>query len=456
VEKPPRRRPGVHFAPKANWMNDPNGLIFWNGRYHLFYQHNPVSTAPSEKICWGHATSPDLLHWEDLPLALTPTPGSPDEDGCWSGRAVVNDGEVFLLYTGVSGRRQRPCVARALDDQLVSFQKAEENPVISVEPLPGLIGFRDSAVRRVNGEFRQLIGSGAPELGGCLLEYSSKNLVSWDYVGIFLSGSSSGLPGEMWECPDFFELESRSFLAMSLLQGGRPFEVISVGGRFDGDRFVPEVDGRLDIGSRWYAPQSFDAPDGRRIIFGWFREREEELPEGERGRVGVMSLPRQLFATDNGALGMTPIKELKALRQTEFLPSAEEPADGTSLRAPRSVDSVEVEVAVARHGVGTLQVDLLDGDRGVVVAVAIAAGNIEVGTSTPPSPRSAAPLTGPIRVFYDGGIVEVFAGNGLARSEIFYDRPLVRSVAVRGQSVGDEILVPGHGEVRAWELANIW
>ncbi len=335
MEKPPRARPGVHFAPKANWMNDPNGLIYWNGRYHLFYQYNPLSTAPFEKICWGHATSRDLLHWEDLPPALTPTPGSADEDGCWSGRAVVKDGVVFLLYTGVSGRQQRPCVARALDDRLVSFQKAEENPVIPVEPLPDLVGFRDSAVRRVNGEFRQLIGSGSPALGGCLLEYRSRDLVSWDYVGIFLSGNSSGLPGEMWECPDFFEIEGRSFLVMSLLEEGRPLEVISIGGGLDGDRFVPEIDRRLDIGTRWYAPQSFDAPDGRRLIFGWFREREEELPEGERGRVGVMSLPRQLFATPNGALGMTPVEELKALRQTAFTPTGEEPVDGT-LRAPRA------------------------------------------------------------------------------------------------------------------------
>ena len=145
-------------------------------------------------------------------------------------------------------------MARAVDDQLASFQKFEENPVISVEPLPGLIGFRDTAVRRVNGELRQLIGSGSRELGGCLLEYSSKDLVSWEYLGIFLSGTSSGLPGEMWECPDFFELEGRSFLVMSLLQEGRPLKVISIGGRLDGDRFVPEADRRLDVGSRWYTP----------------------------------------------------------------------------------------------------------------------------------------------------------------------------------------------------------
>ena len=113
-------------------------------------------------------------------------------------------------------------MARAVDDQLVSFQKFEGNPVISVEPLPGLVGFRDHAVRRVNGELRQLIGSGSAALGGCLLEYRSKDLASWDYCGVFLSGITSGLPGQMWECPDFFELDGRSFLVVSLLEGRAP------------------------------------------------------------------------------------------------------------------------------------------------------------------------------------------------------------------------------------------
>jgi beta-fructofuranosidase len=452
--RPPRRRPGAHFAPKANWMNDPNGLIFWNGQYHLFYQHNPRSTTPFAKICWGHAKSPDLVHWEDLPLALTPTPGSVDEDGCWSGRAVVNNGQVFLLYTGFGQRRQRPCAARALDDQLVSFEKLKENPVIPDEPLPGLIGFRDSAVRRVNGELRQLIGSGSASTGGCLLEYSTKDLTSWDYCGIFLSASAAGLPGQMWECPDFFEVDGRSFLVISLLEGKDPLGVLSVGGAIKGDQFFPEVERRLDIGSRWYAPQSFDAPDGRRIVFGWLREHEDELPESDRGRVGVMSLPRQLFAAPDGTLGMAPIAELKRLQSEVFALVGEGRGDGTILSTTRDVEAVEVEVAVT--GPGTLRVDLLDKDGGIVVAAAVSAEGIELGTSnTAASPAGAFPA-GPVRFFYDGGICEVFTANGVARSEIFYDRPLVRSVAVRGQPMGQQTRDHDRKTVQAWHLANIW
>src|SRR2546423_13522026 len=93
-------RPHYHFLPPSNWMNDPNGLIHWKGQYHLFYQYNP-NGALHGTIHWGHAVSPDLVHWEHLPIALAPTPGGPDKDGIWSGCAVDNDGIPTIFYTGV-------------------------------------------------------------------------------------------------------------------------------------------------------------------------------------------------------------------------------------------------------------------------------------------------------------------------------------------------------------------
>jgi beta-fructofuranosidase len=97
-------RPSYHFLPPANWMNDPNGLIQWGNQYHLFFQHNPES-AGFGTMRWGHAVSNDLIHWRDLPLALTPTPGGPDERGCWSGCAVNNNGVPTIIYTAVRGER---------------------------------------------------------------------------------------------------------------------------------------------------------------------------------------------------------------------------------------------------------------------------------------------------------------------------------------------------------------
>src|SRR6476659_2902008 len=108
-------RPGYHFLPPANWMNDPNGLIHWKGQYHMFYQYNPEGPFHN-KIHWGHAVSTDLVHWAHLPVALAPTLDSPDEDGCWSGCAVDNAGVPTLVYTGVRGEDQLPCVATGDDD----------------------------------------------------------------------------------------------------------------------------------------------------------------------------------------------------------------------------------------------------------------------------------------------------------------------------------------------------
>src|SRR5919107_323476 len=100
-------RPRYHFLPPANWMNDPSGLIHWNGHYHLFYQHNPFGPLWGN-MHWGHAMSPDLVHWRHLPLALAPTPGGPDQDGCFSGCAFVAEGVPTVIYTGVRGRHQLP------------------------------------------------------------------------------------------------------------------------------------------------------------------------------------------------------------------------------------------------------------------------------------------------------------------------------------------------------------
>jgi beta-fructofuranosidase len=449
-------------------MNDPNGLIYWNGRYHLFYQYNPASTA-HENVCWGHAVSKDLVHWDDLPLALEPTPGSVDEDGCWSGRAVAHRGQVYLLYTGYRGGRQRPCLARALDDDLVRFEKFDGNPVIAEEPSANLVGFRDCAIWQSEDGFHQLVGSGNADLGGCLLEYKSKDLVHWEYCGVFLSGESSGIPGTMWECPDIFQIGSQWFVVVSVMEGRELSRVVYVEGALDGDRFIAKDNGRVDTGSRWYAPQSFDAPVGRRVIFGWLKEREETLPADERGRrVGVMSLPRQLYVTAAGALGMAPVAELQLLRRAPLTtagPSGDGPGTvgAVVLQSEGALDAVEVEV-VCREG-NRAEVSLIDGDGAVVVNVVVGSDGIHVGTA-PASPSAGAvqvpsgvrgiPNTGSLRVFYDRGICEVFSPTGEARGEIFYDCRPVTGVLASWQDAEGQPIPSSSDDVRSWALADIW
>src|SRR5438270_8146407 len=121
------QRPKYHFLPAAHWMNDPNGPIFWKGKYHMFYQYNPHG-AFWGTMHWGHAVSTDMIHWKHLPVALAPTPGGPDKDGVFSGCTVDNDGVPTIIYTGTKPEVQ--CIATG-NDELTTWKKYKGNPVIA-------------------------------------------------------------------------------------------------------------------------------------------------------------------------------------------------------------------------------------------------------------------------------------------------------------------------------------
>ena len=172
-------RPQYHFLPPANWMNDPNGFIHWQGRYHLFYQYNPTASHWGN-IHWGHAVSDDLVHWRDLPIALTPTAGGPDKDGCWSGVMVDHAGTPTLLYTGVFPEAQ--CLATGSED-LITWEKHPANPVLAGPPDHlNVLGFRDPCVWQTNGIWYMTIGTGLRDVGGAVLLYRSTDLINGNMV----------------------------------------------------------------------------------------------------------------------------------------------------------------------------------------------------------------------------------------------------------------------------------
>jgi beta-fructofuranosidase len=302
-------RPRYHFMPPANWMNDPNGLIQWRGTYHLFYQHNP--DAPEwGTMYWGHARSSDLVHWEHLPIALTPTPGGADKDGCWSGCAVVDGGVPVLVYTGV--RPEVQCIAAPLDDDLLTWHKDPANPVIAAPP-DGLnvTGFRDPCVWRWGDEWRMVLGSGIVDQGGTVFHYRSTDLRHWEFLGPLLVGDPE-TTGVMWECPNFFPLGDRHVLIYSPLPIRRVFYFSGV---YDGDDYTPDILGRLDAGDEFYAPQAFADEAGRRILFGWLQEGRGLDNRLQAGWAGVMTLPRMLSLAADGTLLSRPVPEVEALRR---------------------------------------------------------------------------------------------------------------------------------------------
>ena len=323
-------RPQFHLLPAAKWMNDPNGPIYWNDNYHMFYQYNPNGAFWGD-MHWGHAVSKDMIHWRHLPIALSPTPGGPDAAGCFTGTAAVRDGQVVMMYTGVHAvpenqatirdgahsLRETQCLAIASDPDLTTWTKLS-SPVIASPP-PGMEvnGFRDPSPWKLGDWWYMVLGSGIEGEGGAVLLYRSKDLRSWDYVHILASRSQNGAgelapfdPWEVWECPEFFALGDKHVLICST--GGKAYWQSGV---LDAQsmRFDAEQGGILDYGS-FYAPKSQLDKSGNRILWGWIQEARPLEEYKAAGWAGLLSLPRVLSLGSNGRLKTSVAAEVNMLR----------------------------------------------------------------------------------------------------------------------------------------------
>ncbi len=487
------QRPRYHFLPPANWMNDPNGPIQWQGRYHLFYQHNPLAPHWGH-IHWGHAASDDLLHWEDLPIALAPSEGWPDEGGCWSGCAVDNEGVPTLVYTGVSGRGfavQRTCLATSADG-LLTWQKHPAGVVTAPPPGMDLVGFRDPCVWREDDTWYQAIGTGTPE-GGAVLLYRSEDLVHWRYLHPLYARSAAEvepLPtGYMWECPQFFPLGDRHVLILSAMVEGRPGYVVYWVGRYKEHRFTPESLARLDYGAEYYAPIVQIDERGRRILWGWSKEGRSAEAQEAAGWAGVMALPRLLTLRPDGTLGVEPVPEVEALRRAEpscskgLSPSCCSPVPGGAAEAATtrgerpcsegfspsccSGDCLEIlaelEVGEAaqvglglRCSPGGEEETLIYYDR-ASSSLVLDRTRASLDPATHRDPASGPLALAPgeplcLRIFIDRSLVEVYAnGRACLTARIYPTRP--DSLGVKLLACGGEV---GVRALHAWEIGPIW
>lgn len=293
-------------------MNDPNGPIHWKGRYHMFYQYNPNGAYWGD-MHWGHASSPDMIHWKHLPVALAPTPDGPDKDGCFSGSAIDHAGVPTLFYTGVWPEVQ--CMATSED--MLRWKKYSHNPVVKGPPAGlDVVGFRDPALWKEGDEWLLAIGSGFKGVGGVVLLYISKNATDWTYLHPLAAGKldpsvhskDTVATGEMWECPDFFPLGERHALLVSTRGHVRYFT-----GRYEQRKFHSELEGMADFGA-YYAAKSMVDAKGRRILWGWIQERRRVEAQKAAGWSGAISLPRVLSPRADGALGIEPVSEIEMLR----------------------------------------------------------------------------------------------------------------------------------------------
>ncbi|WP_409309138.1 glycoside hydrolase family 32 protein [Pectobacterium sp. B1J-3] len=322
-------RPEWHLSPCVGLLNDPNGFIHHNGRYHLFYQWNPLSCAHGAKF-WGHWSSADLVNWTHEPVALVPSE-SYESHGCYSGSAVVDQGAIMLVYTGNvkygdGSRTAFQCLAR-------ENPNGEYDKLGAVLTLPeGYTGHvRDPKVWRHDDRWYMVLGAQDLELQGKVLLYRSDDLLAWEKIGEIAGSRLGGLGdfGYMWECPDLFPLDGQDVLICC--PQGIPAEAERYLNTFQAGYFIGSLNydngtyphqgfHELDLGFEFYAPQTTLSEDGRRLLFGWMSipdDNEFFEPTIEYGWIHTMTCPREL-TLHGDRVYQRPARELQQLRRQHY------------------------------------------------------------------------------------------------------------------------------------------
>jgi fructan beta-fructosidase len=438
-------RPQIHFTPERNWMNDPNGMVYYEGEYHLFYQYHPdgLQWGPMH---WGHAVSKDMLHWEHLQVAL-----EPDELGMvFSGSAVVdwhdttgffNGGHgLVAIYTSAGKQAQQQSIAYSLDKGR-TWITYEGNPVI---PNLEFKDFRDPKVmwHEETKQWVMVLAAGQE-----VMLYHSQDLKDWTYVSSF--GAGEGAHGGVWECPDVFELpvcggekgETRWVLQVDIgdgaVAGGSGGQYFV--GHFDGKTFVNESGpGQIrwvDYGSDFYATQSFsDIPneDGRRIWLAWMSNWKyaNEVPTNPWR--SAMSIPREvsLKKEENGEIHLIqrPIREIYSLEKDLFVDDSFSISESESKVITSQPDApliLEVEAAIPKGNIGGLCLFQTDTEQGCVISIDRLNGEAAVDRTGMENShfhewfpvKTIAPIQVEgnkvkLTIIVDKGSVEVFADDG--------------------------------------------
>lgn len=316
----------LHLKAPGNWINDPNGFIFYKGKYHLFYQYFPFAPVWGT-MHWGHAVSEDLVHWEHLGIALFPTMHE-DRDGCFSGSALEHDGKLYLYYTGIHYDRGKPENAHSCEGE--EFESAQlmissedgvcfDNfsdkrvviPVIKDEAVGDRKDTRDPKVWQEGESFYMVLGSTYRKEMGRILFYKSRDGKNWEYGAQLQSARF----GRILECPDIFRIGEGYVLIGSpmYIEKAKGYEhhAVCMPVEFDTGTCtltVPEWEETgpfcqryqyVDYGMDLYAPQTNVDRDGRRVMIGWMRMPKAVEKTGQTPWNGMMSLPR-VIETEGG------------------------------------------------------------------------------------------------------------------------------------------------------------
>jgi beta-fructofuranosidase len=433
-----RLRPQYHLLPAANWMNDPNGPIFYRGRYHMFFQYNP-NGAFWGSMHWAHATSPDMIHWQHEPVAIAPTTDGWDRDGVFSGSAVLDGTTPTVIYTGVlpttspseitldDGNhkwREVQCMAMAKDPGLRTWQKMPDPVILRPPEHLAVTGFRDPGVWKEGTEWLLTLGSGIKGKGGTVLLYESRDLRRWTYRHPLIEGKGTGRlavnpvdNGEMWECPDFFPLGDRHVLLYATM--GKVFWKT---GTYRNRRFAAEKDGIVDLGA-YYAAKTMLDERGNRILWGWIPETRPESEYRAAGWAGVMALPRVLSLGPDKALRMSVAPEAQALRTSHVAVKRDDQNRGKVLAGIRISDLAgEIEARLTAKRPFHLRLRSEKGEEFFEIGIDPQQKGAELKVNGIAGPLATAdPVT--LRVFVDGSVIEVIANDRTAITARVYTAP---------------------------------
>lgn len=481
-------RPIYHFVSPESTMNDPNGLCFWQGQWHLFYQGYPPEDPRQH---WGHAVSDDLIHWRDLPYAIAPNP----ERCCFSGSTLVETDRVIAMYHGT---RAGTMVAVSSDPLLLNWEKVTGNPVIRMaaadteearrsgpdgSPLPYRI--HDPCIWQKDGQYYSLSngtlkGTGGKQFRANFL-FRSPDLVHWEYLHPFVEEDRFTLPGDDGACPYFWPIGNRHILLFFSHMSGGQYLL----GDYDTDRdkFIATAHGKFNFGAA--APSGVHAPsatpDGQGGVIVLFNMNPGKATAGWNQ---IMTLPRRLRLVGTEDLEITPAGDIESLRgEHQSVPAQKLPANSEVVLDGIEGNAVEIEAEIVPNETQVLEMCVLRSpdrqeytriaffqNRGLKHSERFYPPARQYSLVTLDSSRSSlspdAVCRGPetaqvfleedehlkLRVFVDRSVVEVFInGKQVLAVRVYPNRPDSVGVSLRAQGKDAELI-----SLNAWQMERIY
>ncbi|MCP2636076.1 glycoside hydrolase family 32 protein [Microbacterium sp. HD4P20] len=389
-------RPVVHFTAESGWINDPHGITFRDGGYHVFFQYVPGQTVWGPACHWGHAVGKDLLSLREDTIAIAPGDG---DGGIWTGSLVTDGaGRARVFYTSTSAPDYgigRIRTATPGDDEWHNWHKG--NFVADAPPDLDLLAYRDPFLRREGETWRMFVGAGLTDGTAMALSYTSEDLDRWEYAGVALQRSTSKTEpvwmGALWECPQIFELDGRAVMVSSVWDADVLHYAGYAVGRYDDGVFQAESWGRLTFGKSYYAPSLFTDAEGRPCLLFWMRG----VGDPAAGWEGAHSVP-YILSLDDDRLVAQPHADVAEHRRPGL--------------GGRTVAGLAADIEWRAADSGTLTIE-----SGADAAVTIVRDGdmLHVRRS---GEQSTTPVSGDVRVIMDGPVLEVSSAAGLFGASI--------------------------------------